>query len=34
VPCTEAEVKEVIMAIPKEYAPGLDGYIGRFFSHC
>jgi hypothetical protein len=27
-------VKKVIMEAPKEKAPGPDGYIGRFFSHC
>lgn len=30
-PYTEEEVKEVIMALPGEKAPGPDGYIGRFF---
>jgi hypothetical protein len=27
-------VKKVIMEAPKEKAPGLDGFIGLFFSKC
>jgi hypothetical protein len=33
-PFTEDEIKEVIMAVPKEKAPCPDGYIDRFFSPC
>jgi hypothetical protein len=34
IPFAEEEVKRVIMEAPKENAPGPDGYIGTFFTHC
>jgi hypothetical protein len=33
-PFTEDEVKKAIMSMPKQKAPGPDGYIGSFFSLC
>jgi hypothetical protein len=30
----EEEIRKVIMSVPKEKAPGLDDFIGSFFSHC
>jgi hypothetical protein len=33
-PFTKQEVQSVVLNTPKEKAPGPDGYIGIFFSHC
>jgi hypothetical protein len=33
-PFSEEELKKLIMEIHKEKAPGPDGFIGLFFSHC
>jgi Mn-dependent DtxR family transcriptional regulator len=33
-PFTEQEVAATIKAMPKEKAPGLDGFKGAFFSSC
>lgn len=33
-PFTKAEVEGVIIQVPKEMAPGSDGFIGLFFSTC
>lgn len=31
---TEAEIKEVVMQMPKDKAPGPDGFTGAFFAAC
>jgi hypothetical protein len=33
-PFQEQEIQSVILAAPKEKAPGPDGFIGLFFSSC
>jgi hypothetical protein len=33
-PVTEEELKQIILSSPKEKAPGLDRFIGLFFSSC
>jgi hypothetical protein len=33
-PFSEHEVEEMIRAMPKEKAPGPDGFIGTFFKSC
>jgi hypothetical protein len=34
VPISENEIKTVILNAPKGKSPGLDGFIGLFFSSC